>query len=213
MKTQTGNALWFILIAIGLMGLLTVMLSRGSNTTNDTGDYEQTQIAASQILGYAKSLENAVQMLLARGCSENEISFENSTIAGYTNANAPTDNSCHVFEPEGAGMEWEDFDSTNANMVTGSITVTGLYTTEPELILSQGRISESQCAQINRSVGLSATAPTDTAVGTPVQFTGSFSSVAEFGDNETTLAGRESFCISYGHATDRYYFYHVLNPR
>lgn len=107
MKHQSGNALWFILIAIGLLGLLTITFSRSSKN-NDSGDYEQTQIAASEILRYAKSLENAVQTLLAKGCSENEISFENNVVAGYTNSNSPAENSCHVFRSAGAGMTYQE---------------------------------------------------------------------------------------------------------
>lgn len=108
MKKQNGNALWFILIAVGLLGLLTVTLTRSGSSTNETGSFEQNQIVASQILTYAKSIENAVQSLLARGCSENEISFENNIVAGYVNPNSPTDNSCHVFDAAGAGMTYED---------------------------------------------------------------------------------------------------------
>ena len=213
MTTQNGNALWFILIAIGLMGLLTVMLSRTSNTTNETGSYEQNQISASNVLSYAKSIENAVQSLILRGCSENEISFENNSVAGYANANAPTDQSCHVFDAGGAGLVWEDFDPANPNMITGSIAVTNLGSSNPELILSQGRLSEEQCKQANRSLGRSATAPTDTAIGTPVQYTGSFTGVVEFGDDDASLVEQRSFCISYGDAVDRYYLYHVLVVR
>ena len=75
MKKQNGNALWFILLAIALLGLLTAVMTRSSGTDNDTGSYEKNQIAANEILQYAKSIENAVQNLLARGCSENDISF------------------------------------------------------------------------------------------------------------------------------------------
>lgn len=106
-ENECGNALWFILVAIGLLGLLTVMMSRSSSTSNETGDYEQNVIVANEILSYAKNLENGVQSLLARGCSENEISFENAVVAGYSNPNSPTDKSCHVFDVNGAGMTWD----------------------------------------------------------------------------------------------------------
>lgn len=108
MNKQSGNILLFILIAILLIGLLTVSLTRSSNNTNDTGDFEQNTIIASQIMRYAKAIEASVTQLLARGCGENDISFENDIIAGYTNTfpSAPTTNECHVFEPEGGGQEF-----------------------------------------------------------------------------------------------------------
>lgn len=111
-NTQNGNVLWFILIAIALLGLLTSMLNRSGGNTNETGDYEQQTIKATEILRYASSIENGVQSLLARGCGENNLSFwhdsnnNNTEDAGddYYNADAPTDQSCHVFEAEGAGI-------------------------------------------------------------------------------------------------------------
>ena len=74
-NTQKGNALWFILIAIILLGLLTSMLTRSGGSTNDTGGYEQAEIGVSEVLSYAQSIDNAVQALKARGCGENEISL------------------------------------------------------------------------------------------------------------------------------------------
>jgi len=109
MNKQSGNILLFILIAILLIGLLTLSLTRSSNTTNETGDFEQNAIIASQIMRYAKTMEDSVTQLLARGCSENDISFENDIVAGYTNTfpSAPTTNECHIFEDEGIGQAFE----------------------------------------------------------------------------------------------------------
>ena len=88
------------------------MLNRSSSSTNETGGYERNSIQASEILAYANTIENGVQSLLARGCGENELSFwydsdNNGTENGsdrYYNSDAPTDQSCHIFEPEGAGV-------------------------------------------------------------------------------------------------------------
>ena len=55
MTHQKGNALWFILVAISLLGLLTIMLSRSSSTSNETGSYEQNIIGANGILSYVKN--------------------------------------------------------------------------------------------------------------------------------------------------------------
>jgi len=114
MKSQSGNVLVFILIAIILIGLLTVSLTRSSNTTNDTGSYEQNQIAAAEILRYAKSIEVGVQNLLARGCGENELSFWHDSDGNgtedasddYYNPTAPSNRSCHVYQSAGAGIAY-----------------------------------------------------------------------------------------------------------
>lgn len=169
---QKGNALIFILIAIALLGLLTVTLSRSGDSTNETGSFEQNQIAASEILTYAKSIENAVQMLLARGCSENDISFENNIIAGYVN---PPDNpSCKVFDAAGAGMTWEQ----PSPIYTGAFQLAGIETNRADLLMLIEDMDDTLCAGINR---LSGTPVIDEAYATPALFTGSFDNTNSIG--------------------------------
>lgn len=211
MKKQNGNALWFILLAIALLGLLTAVMTRSSGTDNDTGSYEKNQIAANEILQYAKSIENAVQNLLARGCSENDISFwhdsdDNGTEdAGddYYNANSPTDHSCHVFEPEGAGLTWLPaknglLDSTLSGhlhygdwLITGNVHVNGFGTEAPsvsncgasitrctELVISLNFVKYGLCQSINNVTGLKS------STGEPIIDSGS--SIGEASHTEFT---------------------------
>lgn len=109
-RRTDGNALWFILIAILLLGGLTVLLSRGSSTSDDSGEYERMTITASEIIRYGGAVETGIRTLIDRGCSENTISLDPDvdTVNGYENPDAPTDYSCHVFRPEGAAVEYKD---------------------------------------------------------------------------------------------------------
>src|SRR5262245_7145714 len=107
MKSQSGNALWFILIAIVLLGALTMLLTRSGSTSSQSGNVERLRITASQILRYAKGLESAVDQMKTRGVSENEISFQNSTTAtNYTNATC-TRTDCKVFDVGGGGQDYK----------------------------------------------------------------------------------------------------------
>ena len=45
MKNESGNALWFILIAIALLAALTVVVTRSSDTVEQSGDVERQRIA------------------------------------------------------------------------------------------------------------------------------------------------------------------------
>lgn len=227
---QSGNALIFILIAIALLGLLTVTMTRSGDSTNDTGDYEQNQIAASEILGYAKSIENAVQQLLARGCSENELSFENSTVAGYTNANSPTDNSCHVFEPEGAGMtyqapneDWLDNSkSAETNYLTwgfnGGYQIIGAESNNTDLIVRKAHLEKEMCYSINQLLSVNNTGsdvPTDNSDGSGNgAFTGSFTApVADtLNDDAAEFNNKRTFC-RFISTSSTYQFIHVLHAR
>jgi hypothetical protein len=106
---ERGNVLWFILIVVVLLGALTMALSRSATNVDQSGDVEQQRISSSQILRYAKSLENAIQQLILNGCSESDISFENSIATEYENTNNPDNESCFIFSPEGAGLNWQSF--------------------------------------------------------------------------------------------------------
>ena len=75
MRKESGNILIVILITIFLLGALTAMLSRSGGSSNETGNYEQVQIKASDLLNWASGLEAAIIRLKQQGCSENQIDF------------------------------------------------------------------------------------------------------------------------------------------
>lgn len=236
MNKQSGNALWFILIAIGLLGLLTVSLSRSGSGTNDTGSFEQNQIIASEILTYAKSIENAVQSLLARGCSENEISFENSVVAGYENPNSPTDKSCHVFDVAGAGMtyeapkeKWLD-KSKNSEPSFQELVITGLARVDTiggslcggvqcaELLFYIPYLKQEICSSLNQYLNLNVDLSSDEGIqdlgpSAPDFFVGDFTNDKGFiGNQEAALIGENSGCLYRGFRNN-FAFYHVLHAR
>ncbi len=228
MKKENGNALWFILIAIGLLGLLTVSLTRGGSSSNETGDFEQNQIMASEILTYAKSIENALQSLLARGCSENEISFENNVIAGYENTTAPrTDKSCDIFDVAGAGQTYETpkekwLDTTqSANPEYGNILFTGTNEVinvgragKDELLFMINWVSNDICAGLNRTLFSNSTTTQDPSDFDQTKFIGGFDTEVDTIDLTATPAhdGVKSACFT-SQTSGGNHFYHVLHTR
>lgn len=237
---EGGNALIFILIAIALLGLLTVTLSRSGDSTNDTGDFEQNQIAASEILAYAKSIENAVQSLLARGCSENEISFwhdsdGNGTEDGgddYYNDKSPTDRFCHVFDVAGAGMTFTDLSKSIASGLDFSIAVSSQprvlkgigYDDRVDIYFSiKGPPSKINdfCEAINRMVNIPKTGTASAGVFDPEtasiqslqneKFTGSYQSPIVTVFDVPAINGKSTFCV--GHLINLTIFSHVLLAR
>ena len=110
---ERGNVLWFILIAVALLGAITMVLSRGGSSVDQAGDIENRRVQSTQILRYTKSIEAAIQEMKLRGVSENDISFENAeTAVDYTNANC-TVTDCRLFDVGGAGLNYRDFPSAN----------------------------------------------------------------------------------------------------
>lgn len=101
---ERGSTLFLILIAVVLFAAVSfaVTNSRGGSGTTEK---EKAALVASEIIQYAALIENAVtRALVTNKCSDTQISFENTLIAGYANASAPADKSCHVFDPAGGGL-------------------------------------------------------------------------------------------------------------
>ncbi len=192
---ERGNALFFILIAVVLLGLLTMILSRGGSSTDQTGDFEQNRVIAAQVLRYSKSVEAAIQQMQFRGVSENAISFENGdTTTDYTNSRCDDVSdrsfpSCQIFDVEGGGLTYRDFPSANdgsdwifsgANNVGTAAGPIGSTADGGgnDIIMLLPNVDDGVCIQINRDlgVGVSGTLPIDTNGISTAAFTGAFAS-------------------------------------
>ncbi len=222
MKSQSGNALWFILIAVALLGALTMVLSKGTSNVDQSANVEQARIKASQIMRYAKSVEIALQQLQqTKGCSENEISFENTTDTNYSNGNSPSDESCHMFQPEGAGLTWTSFGQTPLTGITtdtgftGDIMIRGLEGDTSgsgnELIFF-AKVSESLCTQINKELSISGATMVSGITTWAMPFTGAFSGgIIIPDDGGAAFAGKSAGCLTDDNGD--FVFYNVILAR
>jgi hypothetical protein len=223
-QTQSGNILWLVLISIALLGALTAMFARSSGTSDDTGKYERDAIHATSLMRYGAGLDSAVQNLLARGCSENELSFwyigddtngNGADDAGDVshNSTSPGDYSCHIFHQNGAGITVPNFSdslyadvSQKRHIIDANHCIQGIGTSSPctssavELTLSIFPLTKSLCMAINNMVG--ADNPSDappTESSSPTAFTGTYGpgSITIIGDASHTaasLGGKKSGC-------------------
>ncbi len=242
-ESQNGNVLWFVLITIALFGLLSVVLSRNSASVNQSGDAEKARIKATQIMRYASGLESAIEKLrITNGCSENDISFDNTDVTGYENLNSPADKSCHVFDAYGGGMTYEQpkdnwLDDAHASaqgyedlFFTATAEVTGIGTdcgnaACMDLILFVPYLRRDVCLAINRVLdnvpAYSGNPPANDgtiALGDAEKFIGSFNSnnVLEGTSSGRSFAGLNAACIEdngNGGGSGEYFYYHVLLTR
>ncbi len=169
---ESGNALFLILIAVALFAALSYAITQ-SGSGGGSVDREQEMLAAAQIIQYVGAIEQTITRLrLVNGCSDTEISFENSTVSGYVNPNAPIDKSCHIFDPAGGGMRyvkpnnlWLDkSESASRNFgdywFTGTNRYRGVGTdagndTQPnarELVVYLNWLTKPICMAINRAL-------------------------------------------------------------
>ncbi|MCC7304828.1 MAG: hypothetical protein IT558_01060 [Alphaproteobacteria bacterium] len=231
MKQEDGNALWFILVAVVLLGILTMVLSRSGTNVEQSGNIEQQRIRASQILRYAKGLQSSIEQMKLRGVSENQISFQNSTtVTNYTNA-ACNVSDCRVFDvggggqeyrapPAGAndGSEWIFTGANNAGSTAYPVGTTAARSGN-DLIMLLPNADPALCKQINRdlTVGTAGTIPEDASGIDVTAFTGTYDNVLKIIDGDPSpleLDGKQAGCfINTLPNPDVTYFYYVLMAR
>lgn len=176
---EAGSVIIWILIMVALFAALNYTVSKNSRSGTSVMTGKQAELAASEILDYASAIKRAVQELQINGCADTEISFENNVVAGYTNANAPSDNSCHIFHPNGGGLQyvepnrdWLDNDQSsqtyfNEWYTTPSIWIVGIGTDGSgsfcnggaadgscrELLTGVPYVSQQVCMALNKKLG------------------------------------------------------------
>lgn len=232
---ESGNALWFILIAIVLLGALTILLSRSGSSVSQSGDVEQARVLAGQVMRYAKGLESAIQQMKMRGVSESDLSFENGdTATDYTNATCAVDD-CRIFVSGGGGQsyikppagtndgsEWIFTAANNVGTAAYPVGTTASGTGNDIVMLLPGA-SRDMCIQINKDldIGTAGTIPVDETGITLTPFTGDFPASLVTIDADAApfeLDGHTAGCFADGLGTpaltdDIIYFYYVLLAR
>ena len=104
---QRGIVIGPILFIVAILAVLAAAIAAGSGSFNGDISAVSAKAQASAILEYADSVKMGVDRVIAKGCTDTQISFENPIVSGYTNANAPSDKSCHVFDQNGGGIVWK----------------------------------------------------------------------------------------------------------
>ena len=237
---QSGNALWFLLVAIALLAALTITITRSSDSADQNANVELSRIQASQILRYAKGLEQAVNQMQTRNISANDISFADPGLTGYTNPNCTTDD-CKLFKSKGGGQSYvapsdEWLDGTSSPWIfTGKLCVQGVGDqteaiatdcstntdgSDEDLVMLLPHVRKGLCIELNKMLGVtnpSGNPPADTgdAWAASPEFVGTFADGANIGVNNAGLYRKASGCIEGAGtpASGTYVFYHVLLAR
>ena len=157
---QRGIAIGPILYIVAILAVLVSAIAAGAGSFSGDTSAISAKAQASAILEYANEVKFAVDRVLGKGCTNTEISFENPIVSGYTNPNAPSDKSCHVFDVNGGGIifkkeqeNWIDSaqDGEYQGFTFGSGNfVNDLGTTNRELIVRFYNLKNDICKQINK---------------------------------------------------------------
>ncbi|MDB5492369.1 MAG: hypothetical protein JWO78_2218 [Micavibrio sp.] len=203
---EAGGALWFILLAIAMLVALTMTITRSTDNSQQNGSRERDRILASDILRQARGMAAIADQARGNGIPENNISFENTTVPGYTTVFSSSSSSSTVpyglFYSSGGGLtytvpnsEWLDaahasetspkygewyFYGTTCIPEVGTGTDAGTCAASPstsELIVGLPWITASLCTEINRQAGIeNLTGP----IRAPIATTSVYGTVTKF---------------------------------
>jgi hypothetical protein len=224
---QAGGVIIWILVMVALFALVSFALIQGSRTTASTVGGEKVRILVSEVLNYGQQLRDGVAVLKAKGCKDEQISFDQIIDTLYNNPVAPTDNSCHVFNAAGAGLRFDApssdwLDTTqSAKPAFGRMIVTGHNTvhqtgtdcasggtTCSELLLIVPYIKPEICRAINKSLSItpdeSAAPPIDLSTLLAERFIGVYENddVLRDGPGADLLLGHRNGCIQVAGSID-----------
>ena len=213
-KTEKGNAIIWILIAVALFAALGYAFSSTSRNSTITLTDTEAKSYANQIIAYGNELKAAVKRMSLRGIDETEFSFANAidipnNPAGH-NPNCTSDR-CAVFNPQGGQLTPVFFDGSAQVRVIG---VDGVGTTEGELMLTIFGVDSNVCLKINQTldVGTVGTLPATDSF-TVVTYDGTYGTTPDpIGNTETSLSGQQSFCAE-GAVAGNYHYHQVLIAR
>ena len=222
-NTESGNALWFVMLGIVLLAALTIAVTRGSDSVEQSGDFERYRVQATDVMRYTKGIEQAVETMRARGISENDISFHTDEWGHTDYEHTPAQpNSHHIFHPEGTGISFRTLPAASNWEIFGSHKVQDLETSANDLII-QAEVSRNVCIQINMLMDITnpvGEPPSDDGeppsddIDAVDPYVGSFANGAgvdlTIGDDAAELAGEQVGCRE---DAGSFYYYHALIPR
>lgn len=165
-KTEQGNVLFIILIAVVLIGLLTAAIQSTSNTDGANIDNETLAIRTSEAQQYAGELERAVRFIMENGKSESDIRFAHPDAhADYGDLSADADPSDQVFSAAGGAAAYRSppagINDGSAWEFYGGTAIPGMGTSAPDLIAVLPNVTPEFCERINILNGQTG-APADT---------------------------------------------------
>lgn len=180
-RSESGNAIVFILIGIALFAALAATFMRGSQQGQGNLTTQQAKLIATQLISHGRSLEQGINKMRQKGCSETQISVSGGYFAAYSEANAPSDYSCHLFRPEGGGAtslttaELPPTKNNDASSFRYRITALNQIQTTPSTksdLIVHISVNDAICKSINVILGFGDTIPDDPNGVASVPFSG-----------------------------------------
>ncbi len=157
-EKRRGNAMIYILLAIALLGGLTMTMMRGNETGGDDLSQDEAELLATQVIAYAATTKQAVDQMIMSGTPVNSLNFILPNDPAFN-----TGSNIHkVFHPAGGGLNYKKADAKIFSNGQAPPAV-GWYiekfnnvewtpTTENDVILTAYGISKKVCEAVNKKL-------------------------------------------------------------
>lgn len=151
-----GNALIYVLLALALLGGLTMILAKNSSEDSDTS-YEKAELVTAKVTAYAANAKQTVDQMMMSGTTMNNIDFKRPQDTGFDTA--PYIHK--IYHPDGGGLGYSpatsppfvsDPDVNGNGWYFNTVNVEWTPTTAPDLIFTAYRIEKSICENINYKI-------------------------------------------------------------
>lgn len=165
-RRQSGNVMIYILLALVLIGALTVALTRQSDQGGDNLSYEQAELQASQLIAYSLAAQNIVNQMIMSGSDVDDI----NPILPSDGAFNTAPNIHKIYHPQGGGLNFKQA-SIPPFVASGVSTKEGWYinkntnvewtpTSAKDIILTAFAVERTVCERINFKITGSTIIPT-----------------------------------------------------
>ncbi|WP_435640578.1 hypothetical protein [Micavibrio aeruginosavorus] len=216
---ESGNVIFFILLGIALVGLVTAALRSGGSESANI-DAEQMVIKVSQVQQYASALARATEVAYQNVREESAISFAHPDSHSDYGTYGTTP-SAEIFHVQGGGADYLEppagVNDTSAWEFYGTTAAPDVGTDAADLIAVLPNVTPEFCTAMNTSLGqLGDTDDTGTCVydSSGVRFSGIFSSAPNTMDGSSfTFTPAPQGCVTCTGAGNTQHFYKVILAR
>jgi hypothetical protein len=154
-SSERGNVIFMVLIAVLLIGYLSVAVMNGGNNEAEI-DQESLSIKVSQVRSQVSEFERGVHYILQNGIAEDEIRFaHNDAAADYGDlSTAPAPSPANqLFHPDGGGASYRlppsGISDGSAWEFYGHTALPAVGSDRADLVAVLPNVTEAFCAYIN----------------------------------------------------------------
>jgi hypothetical protein len=224
---QRGNIIFMVLLAIALIGLLTVAIQRTDSGDASNISGETLMIRASEVQRAASEIERAVMYIMERGnVSQRDLRFAIPTNSATEYGDITSQPRRQIFHTDGGAANYPTPPTGVQNAVApwefyGGTRIPGVGTNRPDLIAVLPNVTLQFCELINRLNGQTGSQPAEDGAGCINQGATQRFGTAFFNDATPNTLNDASFtrtpalqaCVSCPADGGTYHFYHVLYAR